>query len=429
MPQVTIGVQWRRQEDSYLCGPAVAQMILESLNTSPPATPPTWQMQLWETIKTKTTATGSAATKGKPSASGFECPSFPSQRCEKWCGAKQRCWCAWPNALARVLNASGTTTPVAAVKKLSSEVTATAALIASIDDGRACAALFLGWQHWVVLGGYLHDDSGTNWPAVSIGGQNINALLVLDPDNSRGQRFMPCKAWFENFSVVPCGSLANNYVVVVPKASNSSTPVHSNAIGALTAPPIGAPLVPRVEALGTASLAVRELVKSMKRWEAAFDGATASTPLLVRRLDATDAYFYVVPFQSAGKITGRALVDARTGQFMEAGGIMEAGQGLSPYVDPTETLRRYNAAALGALSHLKLFFRPETASVGEVLVWKPCDESLTPYLPFYTITVGDQVVYLRVDGQVFTKLHSIAPARRGSINGRGPRRNPLRTGR
>jgi hypothetical protein len=47
---------------------------------------------------------------------------------------------------------------------------------------------------------------------------------------------------------------------------------------------------------------------------------------------------------------------------------------------------------------------PGTYCIPPVLVWKPCRESWSPHLPFYQIVVGPHVLYLRLDGQVFTQL-------------------------
>ena len=49
---------------------------------------------------------------------------------------------------------------------------------------------------------------------------------------------------------------------------------------------------------------------------------------------------------------------------------------------------------------------PGTYCIPPVLVWKPCRESWSPHLPFYQIVVGPHVLYVRLDGQVFTQLTS-----------------------
>jgi len=58
----------------------------------------------------------------------------------------------------------------------------------------------------------------------------------------------------------------------------------------------------------------------------------------------------------------------------------------------------------------RFFLRPRTYCISPTLVWRPCRESFSPHLPFYMITVGEQQLYLRIDGEVFTKL---TPSERG----------------
>ena len=37
-------------------------------------------------------------------------------------------------------------------------------------------------------------------------------------------------------------------------------------------------------------------------------------------------------------------------------------------------------------------------------MWKPCDQSLSPYYPFKLVSYGDARLYVRSDGQVFDRL-------------------------
>lgn len=53
----------------------------------------------------------------------------------------------------------------------------------------------------------------------------------------------------------------------------------------------------------------------------------------------------------------------------------------------------------------RILVRPEALCQYPLLVWKPCRESLSPYFPFHLFTAGDQHIYVRTDGAVFTRLH------------------------
>ncbi len=43
-------------------------------------------------------------------------------------------------------------------------------------------------------------------------------------------------------------------------------------------------------------------------------------------------------------------------------------------------------------------------TVESTLVWKPCDQSHSPYQPFYVVHQDGDVYYVRVDGAVFSEL-------------------------
>ena len=45
--------------------------------------------------------------------------------------------------------------------------------------------------------------------------------------------------------------------------------------------------------------------------------------------------------------------------------------------------------------------------VSPTLVWRPCQESRSPYYPFYQITVGGVTIYVGYDGRVYSTLHDL----------------------
>ena len=52
---------------------------------------------------------------------------------------------------------------------------------------------------------------------------------------------------------------------------------------------------------------------------------------------------------------------------------------------------------------------PKEEELYEFLVWRPCVESLSPFLPFYRFDIqgqdGETPLYVRIDGEPFTELH------------------------
>jgi hypothetical protein len=167
-------------------------------------------------------------------------------------------------------------------------------------------------------------------------------------------------------------------------------------------------LIPPSEAQAAAEQAVAVLRES-PRWQHALAATKIQSPLLVQELDRTDGYYYIVPYTKGEDVTARILIDAVSGGFGEATGI-EAGQTrLPPYVDPSKTLSSWYGQPFTVGEIRVGLLRQGTVGVHAVLVWRPCEQSFTPFEPFYVLIVGDRVVYLRVDGHRFDRLTEAPP--------------------
>ena len=46
----------------------------------------------------------------------------------------------------------------------------------------------------------------------------------------------------------------------------------------------------------------------------------------------------------------------------------------------------------------------KTTAVFPSLTWRPCLESLSPYLPFLQLNTGNQSLHIRLDGKVFGEI-------------------------
>lgn len=129
-------------------------------------------------------------------------------------------------------------------------------------------------------------------------------------------------------------------------------------------------------------------------------------PIPVLRLDRLNSYYYLVPWGTDEGVGASVQVDARTGLL----------HGVRLHQDPVrkQVLSRKNVLSRiagkrfdirekkGRLGRLTVY--PETACISPFLVWRPCQESWSPHLPFYQVTVGDHRLYVRLDGEVFTHL-------------------------
>ena len=140
-----------------------------------------------------------------------------------------------------------------------------------------------------------------------------------------------------------------------------------------------------------------------KRVARVLRGAKPLEPQLVIRRDRRNSYYYLVPWGSNRGVKALTRVDARFGTF--------SGIRLLDKPERTAFLSREAAIKLVAgkrirlpeeMGSLRLF--PEALCVSPTLVWQPCWESWSPNLPFYQFTLGAATLYVRVDGEVFTRL-------------------------
>jgi hypothetical protein len=143
---------------------------------------------------------------------------------------------------------------------------------------------------------------------------------------------------------------------------------------------------------------------------ASFREGRLGRPMLVHRLDRPNDYYYLTPWEQSDGIMGFLDVDARFGQFKSARTLSQPERDL--LIGPRSSrglleaiTRRINHKTFELPNEQGRFkVYPGTYCIPPVLVWKPCRESWSPHLPFYQIVIGPHVLYVRLDGQVFTQL-------------------------
>ena len=109
-------------------------------------------------------------------------------------------------------------------------------------------------------------------------------------------------------------------------------------------------------------------------------------------------------FKIASRETARFIIDGFDGSLTEASGVAESDKSLTRYVSPQDALDRVFAVRTMSKMKWEFEFRREHVGLHPVLVWKPCRQSVSPFLPFYQFSVGSSLVYLRVDGELFNEL-------------------------
>jgi hypothetical protein len=300
----------------------------------------------------------------------------------------------------------------------------------------AAVALVFSGDHWVVVRGY----DATAAPATSDDvSYSINAFDINNP-------WPPVPAFFGHAPPQPpphgaadgCGGgglrgVANEHIAYATWQSQYMTPnVYGTAwAGKFVAvcdpdPPPSRPgrLMAQVARGGGTALMAAASVGTLAMagvsrygldqrpdWGPALNNATAGTPLLVQRLDAVDSYYYIVPFTDAsGDVRAAVSVNARTGDYRQSIMVDPGGPGILTGLDDDQI----RALTIGKKFNLpnrqgRLFVREEAAALSPTLVWQPCLESLSPFYPFHLVSVGAFNLYVRVDGQVFTELHTDIP--------------------
>ena len=399
MPDKFVAVTFAKQETLFFCGPAAAQMALSALGVASPATPPSWQSQLWDYIKANTGATRPASAPSEPTA-----PPFPTQKCE-WC-TQWKCWSTTPAVLTQLLN----TSQGVAQFSISTHViedTATGVMLDTLDDNVPGVALVYGWNHWVVVDGYRHSEPGSH----AVAGRHLNGVYIRDPEGTANVHYLDWIEWRDTYlSFVPCGAYKNKMVVLggvrvaAPPIRPPQAPTNLRILSVPPPDPLAMikSIIPPEQAIQRATEQLGALRTS--RLRAAVQAVEAKVALLVQRLDDPDLYYYIVTFQGAAKETARVVVDAFDGTFRQATGIEREGDSLAPYVPPTAALSRLQSEAEIAPDALRFRVRAGTVGQHPVLVWKPCKQSTSPFLPFYQLSVGDSFVYYRVDGKEFDAL-------------------------
>ena len=372
-------------EKPGLCGAACAQMILNEQQKV--GKTKAVQDQLWNEIKANTVPSGS------PSATAFSpCDRFPNQIWEP-CRPEPLAWCTYPTALSVTINnhlGGSVVHVVTDGDKTGLGITARA--ITSVMGGVAPAVLVNKGSHWVVVYGYFPDGAG---PPPGGSGQPITKVYVHDPEWLSTQTMWTIDDWTNYYLDPPvkCGFYGGRQVMV----GVGGGPPH---IGGIMQPlgggGSGGPIIEVLQILEQAKGDAQVLAKT-DEWSVALRNAQPRTPMLVTDLTQSGRDYYLVDFRTADRPTARMVFNARTGSGGSVTGIEQPGEYLPDFLLPGDVLRAVDG---------RIAVPAASLTVDPTLVWKACDQSHTPFQPFYALRQGDYVVYVRVDGEIFTELTS-----------------------
>jgi hypothetical protein len=389
-----LGTEYHQQDTNYYCGAACAQMILEECGSGHID-----QASLYnDNHSHSTTESG---------------------------------WATAPDGLAWTLN-NRQSGRYFVLDSLASEDAISRMITWTIHHYRvAPAALVFGWAHWIAIRGYSATASPNSSQDV---GYSVNGFYVnnpwpptpstaAEPPHSTGDgcgsggtrgvadEYISYATWQSDYMTgVPSGHWAGRFVAVCdPEPPPERGPERQER--------------PRTRYDGSelldAELAGRLSLESVKEsgllenegWARALEGTEPAHAQLVQRLDRNDSFYWIVPQVRDGRAAAVVNVDALSGEFREARALPEGQEPALLSLARGELDERI----LGTVHELpdwagRLRLRPGIACVSRHWVWKPCDQSLSPYYPFKMVSYGAYQLYVRSDGRVFNRL---------TTNGRG----------
>jgi hypothetical protein len=145
-----------------------------------------------------------------------------------------------------------------------------------------------------------------------------------------------------------------------------------------------------------------------KLFAKALEGAQPIHPILVQRIDLPDTFYYLVPMTMEEGVTAMLSVDGLYGNFR--GGQVFVKPLKRPFIDREKVIKKVLSQPIELGEKFgRLVIREGTFCFYPIMVWRPCQESRSPYYPFYMITVGNRNIYIGYDGTIYPELHDIGP--------------------
>jgi hypothetical protein len=146
---------------------------------------------------------------------------------------------------------------------------------------------------------------------------------------------------------------------------------------------------------------IRNLLSTVER-----NRLSTGDPLLVRRIDRTSAYYYLVPFNSDDFTAMVVIIDAKNGRFKECSRM--AKPEVYPKVNAKQAIQILSA-------HLNMIAHDCSLTNAKLrLVWRPCEQTQSPYEPLWRIQIHSNQWFIDQKGILHNEIHDIR------IKGGGP---------
>lgn len=125
-------------------------------------------------------------------------------------------------------------------------------------------------------------------------------------------------------------------------------------------------------------------------WEGCRRAGRAGDPRLVERLDQPGIAYFLVPWLVDGGEVGLIKLEAESGRLLGFSTYSKPGKGKLLSLPESEALVRRQYPGQNVRS--------------QRLVWQPCRQSTSPYLPFAEVVIDDRFVFVTMDGEVLEEL-------------------------
>ncbi len=294
-------------------------------------------------------------------------------------------------------------------------------------------AMVFGSQHWIVVRGYTASAAPTNSGDTSYSIESFdvnnpdpptpsaaNAALAPPPPHTDGtdgcgtggdrgivNENISYTAWQNTYMTgIPSGYWGGKFVAVADPAPPPSGP------GLRARLPLE-PLDQRGQLLRN-EVVMSRAAESLKAYglttretyRRTLERISFEQPVLVQRLDLADTFYYIVPARAGETIPLAVAIDAKNGVYLQSA----VHTGREGSVITLKSRSEVAESILGSTIDLpnrggRIPVRAEAVCQYPILVWRPCRESLSPFYPFHLFTIGNERIYVRTDGAVFTELH------------------------
>jgi hypothetical protein len=141
------------------------------------------------------------------------------------------------------------------------------------------------------------------------------------------------------------------------------------------------------------------------RWREAAKDTAPGTPMLVTRLNFPADHHYIVPMLRDGRATLLLLLDAYDGSYREsAPAVPGQSASIAAAQARLDTIMAEGLLETEGGGGEPVPVWPRTSAIFPGLTWRPCLESLSPYLPFIQLHTGNRQIHIRLDGTVFGEI-------------------------